>query len=49
MPPDVTEPMMNVFEEKISFFSLRFFWEARTAEISKNNFALLTLRSPVCP
>jgi hypothetical protein len=44
MPPGVTEVSINIFEEDISVFFLRLSWEDWTAEVSKNNLALLTLR-----
>ena len=45
----LTEISMNVFEEDISIFLLRFFWEEQTAEISKNNLTHHSLRQPFCP
>jgi hypothetical protein len=40
---------MNVCEEDISLFLLKFFWEEQTAEISKNNFTPHTFRQTFCP
>lgn len=45
----LTELSMNVCEEDISLFLLKFFWEEQTAEISKNNFTPHTFRQTFCP